>query len=59
MSFKDAKEQGLLHDIHQEAMDALNESSIYQRFLDGEALLERASVLPLQKYRKPYTLKHL
>ena len=59
MSFKDAKEQGLLHDIHQEAMDALNESSIYQRFLDGEALLERASVLPLQKYRKPYTLQEL
>ena len=33
--------------------------AIYQNFLNGEALLERASVLPLQKYRKPYTLKEL
>lgn len=31
----------------------------YRAFLNGEALLERASVLPLQKGREPYTLEEL
>ncbi len=32
---------------------------MFQSFLDGEALLERATPLPLQKERKPYTLAEL
>lgn len=32
---------------------------MYRSFLDGEALLERATPLPLQKGREPYTLAEL
>ena len=32
---------------------------MYRSFLDGEALLERAAPLPLQKGREPYTLAEL
>ena len=32
---------------------------MYRSFLDGEALLERATPLPLQKGREPYTLTEL